>query len=424
MLFFYRLLTFLLFPLLVLLIYFRKLIKKEHKVRYREKIFSSSFFSNRNFSNELYWFHAASIGEITSIIPLIKKLNQNNKNLDFLITTVTLSSANLVEKELRNYNNITHRFFPLDINHLVGKFLDTWKPNLVCFVDSEIWPNFLMEIKNRNIPLALINGRITTKTFNKWKKFKSFAKLIFNNFDVCLVSNLNTEKNLKNLKVKNIKNYGNLKFCVPIASKNINQKDVANLNKFKTWCAASTHNGEELFCFKTHLEVKKRFKNLLTIIIPRHIHRVNYIEKLSKKFKLKSQVLNENDTINSNIEVLIINSFGSLQKYFSYCSNVFIGKSMLKKLKFVGGQNPIEAAKNGCKIFHGPFVYNFEEIYRLLKSYNITEQVENYNDLTKKLIENLKKEEKTESKKIEKLDLYGQKVLQKTILELNKIVKK
>ena len=97
---------------------------------------------------------------------------------------------------------------------------------------------------------------------------------------------------------------------------------------------------------------------------------------------------------------------------------------MLKKLKFVGGQNPIEAAKNGCKIFHGPFVYNFEEIYRLLKSYNITEQVENYNDLTKKLIENLKKEEKTESKKIEKLDLYGQKVLQKTILELNKIVKK
>tara|TARA_B100001029_G_C15059645_1_gene457284 strand:+ start:1945 stop:3219 length:1275 start_codon:yes stop_codon:yes gene_type:complete len=420
----YRFLTFFLFPALIILIHFRKLIKKEHKIRYKEKIFSSSFNDDRNISNRLYWFHASSIGETLSIIPLIKKLNKNNQNLDFLITTVTLSSANLIDKELKNLKNIKHRFFPLDVNHLVKNFLDTWKPNLVCFVDSEIWPNFLIEIKKRNIPLALLNGRITQKTFNRWKIFKNFAKLIFNSFDICLTSNSDSKKYLEELKVKNIRNYGNLKFSIPIDSNRLDKKNQDNLNKFTTWCAASTHKGEEFFCLKTHLEIKMKFKNLLTIIIPRHIHRVEDIKKLSQKFKLNSQIFNEGDEIRSDIEVLIINSFGALQKYFAYCNNVFIGKSMIRKLKSVGGQNPIEAAKQGCKIFHGPFVYNFKETYHLLKSYDISEKVENVDELSKKLIENLNKEKKIDQKKIERLNLYGEKILENIIKELNNIVKK
>ena len=424
MLFTYRFLTFLLFPALIILIHFRKLINKEHKIRYKEKLFKSSFLANRNISNKLYWFHASSIGETMSIIPLIKELNKNNQNLDFLITTVTLSSARLVDKDLKELENIKHRFFPLDVNHLVKNFLDTWKPNLICFVDSEIWPNFLLEIKKRNIPLALLNGRITQKTFNRWKIFKNSAKLIFNRFDICVTSNLDSKNYLEALQVKNIKNFGNLKFCVPNETKSLNKANRDSLNKFKTWCAASTHKGEELFCLKTHLEVKKKIQNLLTIIIPRHIHRVDDIKKLSKKFKLNSQILNEGEQINSNAEVLIINSFGTLQKYFAYCNDVFIGKSMIKKLESVGGQNPIEAAKQGCRIYHGPFVYNFKEIYHLLKSYDISEQVENYTGLSKKLIENLNKEKKTDQKKIEILNIYGQKILENTIQELNNIVKK
>ena len=424
MLFTYRFLTFLLFPALIILIHFRKLINKEHKIRYKEKIFKSSFLANRNISNKLYWFHASSIGETMSIIPLIKELNKNNQNLDFLITTVTLSSARLVDKDLKELENINHRFFPLDVNHLVKNFLDTWKPNLICFVDSEIWPNFLLEIKKRNIPLALLNGRITQKTFNRWKIFKNFAKLIFNSFDICITSNLDSKNYLEALQVKNIKNFGNLKFCVPSETKSLNMANRDSLNKFKTWCAASTHKGEELFCLKTHLEVKKKFQNLLTIIIPRHIHRVDSIKKLSQKFKLNSQILNEGEQINSNAEVLIINSFGTLQKYFAYCNDVFIGKSMIKKLESVGGQNPIEAAKQGCRIYHGPFVYNFKEIYHLLKSYDISEQVENYTGLSKKLIENLNKEKKTDQKKIEILNIYGQKILENTIQEINNLVKK
>ena len=158
MLFIYRLLTFILFPIFIILMFLRSFFKKEDRKRFKEKIFTSSFSCDRDFNKKLYWFHAASIGELNSIIPLIKKLN--NKNIEFLITTVTLSSSLIVKKKLYKYKNIKHRFFPLDAKHLVKSFLKSWNPNLICFIDSEIWPNFISEINKRKIPLALINGRI------------------------------------------------------------------------------------------------------------------------------------------------------------------------------------------------------------------------------------------------------------------------
>ena len=169
------------------------------------------------------------------------------------------------------------------------------------------------------------------------------------------------------------------------------------------------------------MEIKKEFTNLLTIIIPRHINRVKDIKKICEKLKLKSQILEDGEQIDKNIEILIINSFGVLQKYYAYCENVFIGKSMIEDLKLVGGQSPIEAAKSGCRIYHGPFVYNFVEIYNLLKSYNITEQVNNIDELKNKLIKNLRNEKKIDKIQIEKLNTYGNEILKKTVNELNNI---
>ena len=122
-------------------------------------------------------------------MPLIDNLNRNNsKNLEFLVTTVTLSSADLLEKKLSNYKNVTHRFFPLDTEFLVNSFLNNWQPNLICFIDSEIWPNFLFKIKEKKIPLILLNARITKKTLNRWNFISKFAKKVFDNFDLCLPS--------------------------------------------------------------------------------------------------------------------------------------------------------------------------------------------------------------------------------------------
>jgi len=420
----YRYLTFILTPFFILLTYCRLILKKEDKLRFKEKIFASSFNPINSDQKKLIWFHAASIGEVLSIMPLIKEINNSNKNINFLITSVTLSSANLLEKKLNQYNNVTHRFFPFDTKNLSEKFLHKWKPDLVCFVDSEIWPNFLFTIKKKKIPLVLINGRITKKTFNRWKILPSFAKKVFNNFDLCMPCSEESKINLEMLHVKKISFIGNLKFTVQMKEDNYLQKsNITTLDTFMVWCAASTHNDEEIIAIKTHLEIKKKFENILTIIIPRHISRVPYIKNLTNKFNLNSQILNDNDLINSNKEILIINSFGVLFKYFNYCKNVFIGKSLIKKLKFVGGQNPIEAAKLNCKIYHGPYVYNFQEVYDFLKSNNMAEQINNEYELSEKIIKNLKNPEKIDCQNKNLLNSYGDQILKHTIIELNKLIK-
>jgi 3-deoxy-D-manno-octulosonic-acid transferase len=422
MLFFYRCLTSILTPALIILIYFRSIIKKEDRQRFKEKIFSSSFKVTRNTSKRLIWFHAASIGEVVSILPLIEEINNSYKNIEFLITSVTLSSAKLLEKKIKQNKNITHRFFPLDLEHLVKKFLQAWKPNLICFVESEVWPNFLFKIKKAKIPLVLINGRITKKTFNRWNLINSFAKKVFNTFDLCIAASEESKNNLKKLKVKNLIYIGNLKFSVKNRLGNLNGFNRKILDRSKVWCAASTHDEEENIILKTHLKIKKKYKNTLTIIVPRHITRCSYIKKLSDKFNLNSQILNDKDSIKIGSEILIINSFGVLSKYFNYCQNIFIGKSFVKKLEHVGGQNPIEAAKLGCKIFYGPYVYNFKEVYDFLCTYNISEQVKNEKELALKIIKNFKFQNQVNKKQINLLNTYGEKILSKTITELKNFI--
>jgi len=423
MLFVYRCLTFILFPLLVFLIYCRLIFNKEDKLRFKEKIFSSAFKPNKNNEKKLFWFHAASIGELLSILPLIEEINNSNKNIDFLITSVTLSSSKLIEEKLSQYNNITHRFFPLDTESLSRNFLNVWKPDLVCFIDSEIWPNFLFKIKEKKIPLVLINGRITKKTFNRWKIFPNFAREVFNSFDLCLAASEESKNNLEQLQVKNLAYIGNLKFSAKNIKEDLNESNKKILDSFKVWCAASTHKGEELIALKTHVEIKKKYNNILTIIVPRHINRVSYIKNLAKKFNLNNQILIDNDVINANTEILIVNSFGVLSKYFNYCKNIFIGKSFVKKLELVAGQNPIEAAKLGCKVFHGPYVYNFQEVYDLLKSHGISEQVNDEKELSEKIIENFENPKKINELQIDLLNIYGEKILKQTIAELNKLIR-
>ena len=419
----YRYLTFFLFPLFVILVYLRAFFNKEHKIRFKEKIFSSNFKSHRNNKKKLIWFHAASIGECLSILPLLDEINKKYDNIDFLITTVTLSSSKLLEKKLNHYNNIDHRFFPLDLESLAESFLSSWKPDLVCFVDSEIWPNFLFKIKEKKIPLLLVNARLTKKSLDKWKYIFNFAKKVFNNYDLCLPSSDESKNNLSELYVKNLKYIGNLKYTSKNISSELTDSNKKILNNFKTWCAASTHDGEELIVLKTHLEIKKKYDNILTIIIPRHVDRSSYVKNLSNKFNLKSQVISDDSLIDPNVEILIVNSFGVLSKYFNYCKNIFIGKSLVAKLEKIGGQNPIEAAKLGCKIYHGPYVYNFHEIYLHLQSHGMAEKVNNEQELAEKIIQNFESRKIKDQQQGNLLNTHGEKILHKTVLELDKYLK-
>ena len=162
----YRLLGVLLYPTIVIIIYLRRFFGKEDPKRFTEKIFPNKFNIVKNIP-DLIWFHAASIGELRSIHPIIEELKNINKDYQFLITTTTLSSSEIAKLELKKIKNVSHRFFPLDVNFLIKEFIKQWKPDAIFLVDSEIWPNLILNAKINNIPIALINARITLKTSKK-----------------------------------------------------------------------------------------------------------------------------------------------------------------------------------------------------------------------------------------------------------------
>lgn len=422
MIFAYRVLGFFLYPFLLLFLYWRVVLKKEDPKRFKEKIFVSNFNVNKKDSSKLIWIHAASIGEYKSIMPIIKKLDHDKKNLEFLITTSTFSSGKLAETELKSFKNINHRYFPFDINFLIKNFLNLWKPEKIFLVDSEIWPNLILQAKKMNISLAIINARLTAKSFKKWIIFPKTAKKIFNVFDLCLCSNKKTKSYLETLSAKNIKYIGNIKLINLTKIEKISNLNSEIIMKKRSWVAASTHEDEHIFCLNTHKELKKKYRDVMTIIAPRHIDRVEKIKSLYLSQNFKTQILNLNDKILDDSEVIIINSFGNLQSYFKFVKSVFMGKSTVRKLKFDSGQNPIEAAKLNCKIYHGPYVSNFEELYQILKENKISQKILDYEELAKNLTLDLEKSYEKKNINVNSIEKLSNKVLANTINSVNKFL--
>jgi len=417
----YKILTSLLYPFLLILIFIRKYFNKEHHIRYKEKVFFSNFNVDRKDETKLIWFHAASIGEFKSIVPIIEELIKI-ENIEILITTTTLSSGNLAEKICKNFDKMHHRFIPLDINFLIERFFEQWRPDRIILVDSEIWPNLILTAKKNKIPLALINARLTKKTFSRWMRFPNTAKKIFDIFDLCLASNNETKDYLKTLNIKNVYFNGNIKLISKIDEKKIKNLNANHLSSRRFWLAASTHKGEELFSLKVHKKIKEKYKDIITIIAPRHIDRSKEIYDLSNNLNLKTQLLNEGEIISDEKEIIIINSFNVLENYFKYAKSVFIGKSLLKELKSDSGQNPIDAAKLRCRIYHGPYVYNFEEIYEILKKNNIARKIEGLEDLSSNLIKDLESPFKKDTKISNQIEILEQKTFEETMKNLNNFV--
>ena len=421
MYFWYKFFTYLLYPLTPLYLYFRKIRKKEDPIRYKEKLSKIIISREKGF---LIWFHVASVGEAMSILPLIDACTKEKKISKILITSITLSSGKILEKKFNNNSNVIHQFLPLDVPILINKFLKHWEPNLSIFIDSEIWPNLILNIKKRNIPILLINARITKKSFTRWKLVINFAKKIFEKFDLCLASNKESEDFLKILGAKNIKNYGNIKFSN--VATNLNKKlDMNFLNKIenrKIWCAASTHFNEEILSGMVHLKIKEKYKNILTIIIPRHINRVKKINKELLQLKLKVILSSQSHKIDSSTDILLVDSYGEALKFYDISKNVFLGKSLVKSLIKDGGQNPIEPARCGCKIFHGPYTSNFNETYQFFKTLGITKEINDHDELTMSLIEEFKEDKPKNQEIAEKIENYGQNILNNVIVELKKYI--
>ncbi len=415
--FWYKFFTYLFYPFVPIYLFIRKLSNKEHKTRYKEKMSQIKILRDKGF---LVWFHVASVGEAMSILPLIENFEKEKKINKILITTITLSSAAVLQKRFNKNTKIIHQFLPLDIPNFVNKFLNHWSPNLSIFIDSEIWPNLILKIKDKNIPLLLVNGRITKKSFYRWNLLKSFAKKIFEKFDLCIASDKQSESHLQILGSKNIKNYGNLKFSKPQldSGTTLNADLLSKIKNRKIWCAASTHPSEELFCAKTHSIIKKKHQNILTIIIPRHINRIEKITKDLKKANFKVLLYDNFKEMNDDVDILLINRYGEALKFYQVSKCVFLGKSMVESLKKDSGQNPIEPARLGCTIFHGPNVNNFDEVYEFLKSLGIANKVTSPEDLSQSLVEELKKGKEKNEDILKKIENYGSNTLSNVLREI------
>ena len=254
MLFFYRGIMNIVFLISPIIILIRLLRGKEMLNRFREKL---SFSTKKRLKGKLIWFHGASVGELLSIVPLIKEL-EKDKNVDqILVTSNTLSSSTVLSKI--KLKKTTHQFFPIDTTHHTEKFLNHWKPSVAFFIDSEIWPNMITSIKEKSISLVLLNARITQKSLNRWLFFSKTAGNLFGKFDMCLSSSIKNKKNLKLIGAKNIKFIGNLKFIQYEKNQTLLKKEIKKffLSK-KVWCASSTHNIEEKICGNVHKKLKKK----------------------------------------------------------------------------------------------------------------------------------------------------------------------
>ena len=413
------LINFFYFPYLII-IFYRKIKNKEHKTKFKEKILLKKIDRPKGF---LFWFHASSIGELNTIFPIVDFFLKKDKNYTFLITTVTLSSYNLFTKKYGNNDRVYHQFLPYDSNILVNNFFKNWKPNIISFVDSEIWPNFFLKIKKEGLPLILLNARLTNKTFKRWKILKNFAVEVLSSIQLSICSNKETTNYLNYFNGKNIKYFGNLKYCSTLQSINSQKNEKIEVDKKnKIWCAISTHSGEEVFCAEVHQILKKYYKNVKTIIIPRHINRINKILLNLNKMGLRTQIKNENDNIDENSEIVLINYYGAVFKYYKNFKQIFIGKSLMKKLENDSGQNPIDAARMGCFIFHGPYVSNFREIYEFLDSENISSSIDDKNVLAKKLINNFNLNYENNNK-TDKLNEYSEEIFHKLIHEYESIIR-
>ena len=415
----YRIISNFLYPILIAFTYLRKFFNKEHQERYKEKIFISNFNIEKKENEKLIWFHAASIGELKSIFPVIERINKEKNIYNFLITTNTLSSGNLANNILKDVQNIKHRYMPLDVNFLIKNFLESWKPEKIFLIDSEIWPNLIINAKQKKIPIALLNARLTKKSFNRWFKFPKTAKKIFEIFDLCICSNNETKNFLEKLNARNIKYEGNIKFLSTLDEKKFKNKNDQILSNSRFWIAASIHEEEDLFCIKTHLQLKKNYKDVKTILAPRHLDRVKKIKSLSESLGIKTQILNNEDEILNDVEIIILNSYGMLQNYYKYAKSVFIGKSIIKNLAKDSGQNPIDAAKLNCKIYHGPYVSNFEEIYKILSSNKISKEINDFTELSNFLNNDLNNFQKEINNKYDSIKVLEKNILKNTTYLIN-----
>ena len=311
-------------------------------------------------TGSLVWMHGASVGETLSLVPLVERLTQ--RGFLVLVTSGTRTSAALMTRRLPP--GAIHQFIPLDVPRYMRRFLDHWRPDLALLAESEIWPNTVIELEARQVPLILVNGRMSERSFRRWRRWPAAIGALLQRFSLCLAQSAADAERFASLGAPRVAVTGNLKFDA--APPPADHHAVAQLSGLlagrPVWLAASTHPGEEEAVAAAHEALLDRFPHLLTILVPRHPDRGADIADLVRSAGLNTGLRSQGDRPDRTVQVYVADTVGETGLFYRIAPVVFVGGSLVPH----GGQNPIEPAKLGAAILHGSHVHNFADAYALL----------------------------------------------------------
>ena len=344
-------------PIALQLLMRRQKRGKEHPERLKERLGQASIPRPKG---PLIWVHGASVGEMLAAVSLIERLRA--QNFAVLVTSGTVTSAALAEQRLPN--GVLHQFIPLDAPRFVRRFLDHWRPGLAVFIESDLWPNLICSCARRKIPMIIVNGRISERSFKRWRRVPRVIAALLNRFDLCLAQSATDAERYTKLGAPRVTATGNLKLDVPAppADEATLRRLRDTIGKRPVLIAASTHAGEEAVVIGAHRRLLAKFPALLTIIVPRHPARGEAIAADAKAAGLAVALRSRRAQPMPDIGVYIADTLGELGLMYRLAPIVFMGGSLASH----GGQNPIEAIRLGAAIIHGPHVWNFAEIYATL----------------------------------------------------------
>jgi len=353
----YRKLSIAMMPLAPALIKRRLKLGKEDPARVSER---RGMSEDARPAGPLVWIHGASVGEVLAVAALIEKLRA--LNLRVLLTSGTVTSAAIVAR--RFPEDVIHQYVPYDSPRYVARFLDHWRPSLALFVESDLWPNLILASAARRLPMVLINGRMSHRSFPRWRRVSGTIAALLGRFDVCLAQSQLDADRFAALGSRSVVTTGNLKLDVAAPP-----ADAAKLERLMSVTrgrpvvvAASTHAGEEEVLLEAHRTLAGFFPSLLTVIVPRHPGRGEAIQRTIAASGLGVGLRSREELPTAATDIYVADTMGELGLFYRLAPIVFMGGSLVEH----GGQNPIEAVKLGASIVHGPHVFNFADVYEAL----------------------------------------------------------
>lgn len=371
----------------------RKKMGKEDVKRFNERVGRPT---KPRPAGRLIWLHGASVGESISMLPLINRLLEIYPDAHVMVTTGTTTSAEVMAKRLPE--RAFHQYLPIDNPVFAARFIRHWQPTIALWFESEFWPGMLSTIKRRNIPLILINGRISNKSFKRWQQFDFVIKEILDCFTACLGQSEEDAYRLRALGAKDAMCLGNLKYAgLPIPVDEEKKKEIQDeIGERPVWLVSSTHSDEEAKIGRYLKELSAKHEGLLTIIAPRHPTRgVEIRDILQDKYHLKTALRSANEKIQPETEVYIADTIGEMGIWYELCPIVFIGGSLIPH----GGQNFMEPSRCRDAVIVGPHMHNFTDAVNRAKRADGIIQVDETVDLIDMVDQLLSNKELLEAKR-------------------------